>query len=95
MVYLEPADIRKQVAALINKVIDGVISENEAIASIEQFDSQDESIIRADHALYHYRDDSNIRERDKGYAEIQVNALRAMAYQLSLGLPLTEKQGYW
>ena len=88
-------EIRKEIAELIYKIIDGVVSTNDAIITIEQIGVQEDSIVRVLHALYHHRDDADIRQKDKHYAELQISALRTMADKLSQGQPIPETQAYW
>ena len=90
-------EIRKQMAQVIYRVLSGDISADEAIRkyNAEFRPKNDESIHRAAHALYHYRDDADIRKKDEEYSERQTTALKRIADKLADGLPLSDKEGYW
>lgn len=97
-------DARRKVAEIIYRVLDEGAEDNQVYEIIRQYPEftskelhklNDKSLWRGFHALDHYAVDSDIRRKDKAYADIQINALKDIAKQLSQGLPLTENHGYW
>jgi uncharacterized protein YhfF len=72
---------RKAAANLLRAVLEGSIS---ATAALEQWPSavDDEVIERIRCLLYHFRDDDDIRIRDRRYAEWQYNEFRMLLKQL-------------
>lgn len=87
---------RQWVAQLIRQVLSGEITPNDAIKQCDDLcKTDDESILRALHALYHYRDDTDIRQKDIAYKKMQENALESIADRLAMGQLLSSEQGYW
>ena len=86
---------RRYIAGLIMEVLNGTITPEEAIEQCGRIYLGDKSATQAVHALYHYRDDADLRARDVEYGERQTRALAAMAQTLAEGLPLTKHHGYW
>jgi len=90
-------EARKQLAEMIYRVLSGDISAAEAIRkyNADLRVTDDASIHQAAHALFHYRDDADIRQKDEKYAERQTAALKKIADKLADGSPLSHKEGYW
>lgn len=83
---------RKGVASILYKVINNEITAKEAIDNyFNKLSSIDDSVDCALHALYHYRDDEDLRKKDKKYAESQYDDLKSMADNLSQGLPISKE----
>ncbi|MHC4658027.1 MAG: hypothetical protein ACYS83_02465 [Planctomycetota bacterium] len=73
---------RKLASQLVDKMLKGDISAQEAIDKWP-VNPEDIFLCRVQGLLYHYRDDDDIRAKDKRYAEWQENDFRQMAQQLA------------
>lgn len=72
---------RKLASQLIDKMLKGAISAQEAIDKWP-VNPEDIFLCQVQGLLHHYRDDDDIRAKDKKYAEWQENDFRQMEQQL-------------
>ena len=75
------AEQRQTAANLLEGLLEGSISASEAIQRWPVVPG-DELIERIRCLLYHYRDDEDVRARDKKYAEWQCNEFRTLLSEL-------------
>jgi len=87
-------EVRKQAGLLLHKVLSGEQSCEWARTHWPQHE-KDTSLDCALHALYHYEDDADIRQRDAKYAQWQTSQLREMAETLVLGNDLDKRLTEW
>lgn len=73
---------RNVAAKLMQNVLDDKISAEEAIQRWPNYEG-DELLKNALGLFYHYRDDDDIRKRDKRYAEWQTNEIRKIIKELT------------
>ncbi len=85
---------RKRAAQLLRDVLAGDVTPEEARNAWPQADG-DASLDSAFHALFHFEDDADVRDRDKKYADWQTAQLNEMADALSSGTGLSEEQIEW
>jgi hypothetical protein len=73
----------KNIIALLDGVIDGVIPANDALQCWPNIDAEtDDVVTQAWHDLSHYASDEDIRERDPDYAKYQKTLLQSHIYEL-------------
>jgi hypothetical protein len=75
---------RERIARALVEVADGRSAAADVLAQTALWDdiSRDKRVDRAHHALHHFRDDEDIREKDADYAAAQIEGLRAWATKL-------------
>ena len=88
------SDRRKCAGKMLQEVLAGKISPASARDSWPEIDG-DDSLESAFHSLFHFEDDSDIRQRDPEYADWQTSQLRHMADALTSGDPLSKHQIEW
>ncbi|MBN1786985.1 MAG: hypothetical protein JW806_01170 [Sedimentisphaerales bacterium] len=67
---------RKLCAELLQKVLAGEITPQDAIQKWPTCESEDRDLEVALHQLYHYRDDDDIRAKDLRYKKLQTEEIR-------------------
>jgi len=85
---------RKRAAQLLRGVLAGDITPEHARNTWPDTVG-DASLESAFHALFHFEDDADVRDRDKKYADWQAAQLNEMADALSSGMALGEDQNEW
>lgn len=81
-------------ASILQHVVDGTLSAKDAIEQWPE-SSTDKRLVIGLHALHHYRDDSDIREYDEAYSQMQRKAIAVLAKVLSNDEPLPDDWDYW
>jgi len=74
-------EARRSAADLLHAVLEGDVSAAEAIEKWP-FVSNDELVEQVGCLLYHFRDDEDIRSKDKRYADWQFNQFRSLLTKL-------------
>ena len=81
---------RKQVAALLNAVLEEIISARDAINCWPAFCNEDSSVQCAYTMLWYWEADEDRRWQEMMYSDVQLQQLSDVAKILNLGLPLPD-----
>ncbi len=90
--------VRRELAYLLRCLLQEAMTPDDVIRQINALPRPTETendLVTVLHALYHYRDDTDIRRRDSEYAKRQIRGLSLMIERLDAGLSLSQDQDYY
>ncbi len=78
----ELCDAKKKAATLLQYVIEGSLSANQAREIWPEF-KEDNNLEAGFHMLFHFEDDEDIRSKDERYAKWQIEELKVIIEKLN------------